>query len=120
MNRSILTAIGLFFIFISSSLAKDSSTNDAIYAVWAKSGEPIVAQNERLPLNPASNVKLITSYCAMKELGTKHRFETQFFSEQPLQNSQLQNLWVKGFGDPSMVNESLFALVDWLKQTGLR
>ncbi|OGQ05386.1 MAG: D-alanyl-D-alanine carboxypeptidase/D-alanyl-D-alanine-endopeptidase [Deltaproteobacteria bacterium RIFCSPLOWO2_12_FULL_44_12] len=127
MVRPILTVVLTFFIFIYSTHAKSKGPQSIVpdpsssyYAVWAKNGEPIVAQNERVPLNPASNVKLITSYCAMKELGPKHRFETQFFGDQPLQNGQLQNLWVKGFGDPSMVNESLFAVVDWLKQTGLK
>ena len=92
----------------------------AVYAVWADTGEPITAYNEKLPLNPASNIKLITSYCALKELKPNFRFATKFYTDTPLQNGEINNLWVKGEGDPSMVNESLLAMVQNLKNFGLR
>lgn len=92
----------------------------AVYAVWADTGKPITAYNEKLPLNPASNTKLITSYCALKELKPNFRFATRFYTDTTLHNGEINNLWVKGEGDPSMVNESLLAMVQSLKNFGLR
>ncbi|MDO8493844.1 MAG: D-alanyl-D-alanine carboxypeptidase/D-alanyl-D-alanine-endopeptidase [Deltaproteobacteria bacterium] len=135
MNRATLTSVLLFCIFFSISAhssviklayAKEfkqfsgSPEKSSLYAVWADSGEPVSAFQEDLPLVPASSLKIATAFCALKELGNEKRFTTRFLSDGPIQNSSLKNLWVAGDGDPSLVIERLWLMVQQLKRMGLK
>ncbi|MDO8527536.1 MAG: D-alanyl-D-alanine carboxypeptidase/D-alanyl-D-alanine-endopeptidase [Deltaproteobacteria bacterium] len=126
MKKATLAVLLIFFTSISfTSMAAPASSIirnafSSYYAVWADTGEPIDGFHETAPLNPASTTKLITAYCALKELGGDYRFKTLFFSDGPIQNGVIHNLWIRGEGDPSMVNESLLGIVDALKNLGLR
>lgn len=97
-----------------------SAAKTAIYAVWAETGEPIVAYQEELPLIPASSLKVLTAYCLLKKLGPNHTLETKVYSEGPIQNGQTQNLMIQGEGDPSLVIERLWLLAQGLKTLGLK
>lgn len=97
-----------------------SASHTTIYAVWAETGEPIVAFQEELPLIPASSLKVLTAYCLLKKLGPNHTLETKIYSDGPIQNGQVQNLMIQGAGDPSLVIERLWLLVQGLKTLGLK
>lgn len=97
-----------------------SPQTTAIYAVWADTEEPVAAYQETLPLSPASSLKVLTTYCSLKKLGLDHTFETNFLSEGPIQKGEIQNLWVQGKGDPTLVSEKLWLIVQSLKSLGLR
>lgn len=97
-----------------------NSQTTAVYAVWADTGEPVAAYQEKMPLLPASSLKILTAYCALKKLGPTYTFQTDYLSDGPLQNGSIQNLWVKGEGDPSLVIEKLWADVQDLKKLGLK
>ena len=47
-----------------------------------QSGELLAAQNDRRPLNPASNAKLFTAAAALATLHGNYRFETGLYGEQ--------------------------------------
>lgn len=124
MKQWILASLLIFSTLISlqplnAGRQSDKSQN-GIYAAWAKTGEPIYAVNEELPLTPASSAKIVTTYCALKKLGIDHRFYTSFFSETPPQNGEIQNLWISGEGDPALVSERLWEAVQQLKAMGLQ
>lgn len=91
---------------------KLQSAEVGIYAVPFSKNAPIVSINKDLPLNPASCMKLITSAVALKELGPDFQFSTKFYIAG-------NDLWVKGFGDPSFVIERLVDVVDRLVKAGL-
>jgi D-alanyl-D-alanine carboxypeptidase/D-alanyl-D-alanine-endopeptidase (penicillin-binding protein 4) len=65
---------------------------------------------------PASNVKLITTAVALKELGPDYRFKTELYSLENIQDGVLKgDLYIKGFGDPKLVTEQLWLLASDLK-----
>jgi serine-type D-Ala-D-Ala carboxypeptidase/endopeptidase (penicillin-binding protein 4) len=82
---------------------------------------PLFLSHADLPLNPASAVKLVTTYAALSLLGPEYRWKTQFFLGKPLVGDILPgDLLVKGGGDPKMVIEDMQELVLRLRQKGLR
>src|SRR5262249_17366057 len=70
-----------------------------------ESGRILYAKNERTALNPASNAKLITTAAALALLGPEYRFKTALYADDVQSGSVTGNLYLKGFGDPSLVTE---------------
>ncbi|MBI2092211.1 MAG: D-alanyl-D-alanine carboxypeptidase/D-alanyl-D-alanine-endopeptidase [Deltaproteobacteria bacterium] len=97
-------------------IIRDSKLRNAEYGIYAVSfpGNKALAEiNKDLPLNPASCMKLITTAAALRTLGADYRFPTKFYL------SADGDLWVKGFGDPSLVIEKLGEMADNLIKSGL-
>ncbi len=71
---------------------------------------------------PASNVKLITTAIALKNLGANHQFHTQLLAERPTPQGEINNgLWLFGAGDPSFKSTTdLKSLVTQLKNKGVK
>lgn len=128
MRVRILPVLLIFSILISPAHAKRRGSHSptlredrtSYYAVIAETGEVLAAQNENLPLNPASNVKLVTAYCSLKSLGPDFRFKTKFFSEGPIQNGEIENLSILAEGDPSLENENILQIIETFKAQGLK
>ena len=69
---------------------------------------------------PASNVKLLTTAMALKRLGPDYRFRTDLYATMPIEGETLTgDLYIKGFGDPNLVNEQMWLLVNELKNLPL-
>jgi serine-type D-Ala-D-Ala carboxypeptidase/endopeptidase (penicillin-binding protein 4) len=69
------------------------------------------------PVNPASVMKLVTTYAAMDMLGADFTWRTDFYTDGQIDNGTLRgNLYVRGGGDPKLVLERIqdtfFALHD--------
>ena len=92
----------------------------AVYAAWTDTAEPIADYQGDKLLNPASTLKLATSYCTLKAFGPNHTFSTRYYSESKPKEGQIQNLWIEGRGDPSLVIEELWLHVQSLKEMGIR
>jgi serine-type D-Ala-D-Ala carboxypeptidase/endopeptidase (penicillin-binding protein 4) len=61
-----------------------------------------------LPVNPASVMKLVTTYAAMDMLGADFTWRTDFFTDGQIDNGTLRgNLYVRGGGDPKLVLERI-------------
>ena len=57
--------------------------------------------NPELPMNPASVMKLVTTYAALELLGPVHRWKTEVYAGAPLRDGILEgDLVLKGNGDP--------------------
>lgn len=98
-----------------------SSCKVGLKVVEANSGKSIFELNENEPMNPASNEKIITTAVALDSLGPHYTFKTDFFSENHISpDGTLQNLWVKGYGDPVFVTEEMDAVVEALAEAGLK
>jgi D-alanyl-D-alanine carboxypeptidase/D-alanyl-D-alanine-endopeptidase (penicillin-binding protein 4) len=79
---------------------------------------------------PASNVKLLTSMAALKQLGTDYRFETDVYVSAPIRNGTVYgDVILKGYGDPTLHTEdplkvqegwSIEEIAALLKQKGIR
>ena len=77
--------------------------------------------NDRKPMNPASTMKLVTTYSALNLLGPAFTFRTEMLSEAPVLGEALRgDLYVRGGGDPKLVIEDLWLLVNRLRGFGIR
>jgi len=79
------------------------------------------AANSARPMNPASTMKLVTTYAALHLLGPAFTFRTEVLSEAPLIGEVLRgDLYVRGGGDPKLVIEDLWLLASRLRGFGIR
>jgi serine-type D-Ala-D-Ala carboxypeptidase/endopeptidase (penicillin-binding protein 4) len=77
--------------------------------------------NDRKPMNPASTMKLVTTYSALHLLGPAFTFRTEILADGPMAGDVLRGeLYVRGGGDPKLVIENLWLLVDRLRGFGIR
>ena len=85
-----------------------------------ESGRVLYARGEKLPYNPASNAKIVTTAAALALLGPEYRFKTALYADELHGSEVAGNLYVRGFGDPSFVTEDLWKLVSDLYALGVR
>ena len=79
--------------------------------------KPSVAHNAELAMNPASVMKLVTSYAALDLLGPAYRWQTNFYATEPIENGVLNGgLWIKGSGDPSLNTAHLAEMISAMRQ----
>jgi serine-type D-Ala-D-Ala carboxypeptidase/endopeptidase (penicillin-binding protein 4) len=77
--------------------------------------------NEKKPMNPASTMKLVTTYAALHLLGPAFTFRTEVLAEGPLAGDVLRGeLYVRGGGDPHLVIENLWQLATRVRGFGIR
>ncbi len=104
---------------LKTSILKNTSIG--IQIISLNSGEVVYEHNPRLPLNPASNTKLITSAAALVKLKPEYRFTTSVYTNAKLQNGILSgDLYLKGGGDPSLSYEGLLYLAQDVYNVGVR
>jgi len=80
------------------------------------------AYNAQELLIPASTIKLLTAAAALDGLGPEYRFRTTIAHDGALSESgELRgNLFLKGYGDPTLTTETLVGWADALVERGLR
>ncbi|MDH4581449.1 D-alanyl-D-alanine carboxypeptidase/D-alanyl-D-alanine-endopeptidase [Pseudomonas sp. BN415] len=77
--------------------------------------------NADVSVNPASTMKLITTYAALELLGPTYQWKTEFYADGPLKNGVLNgNLYLKGGGDPKLNMEKLWLMMRDLRANGVR
>jgi D-alanyl-D-alanine carboxypeptidase/D-alanyl-D-alanine-endopeptidase (penicillin-binding protein 4) len=81
----------------------------------------LVAHNSAQAMNPASVMKLVTTYAALDLLGPAYTWKTGAWSENPPVDGVLNgNLYLKGSGDPRFAIEHLWSLLRQLRVRGIR
>ncbi|MGA2550088.1 MAG: D-alanyl-D-alanine carboxypeptidase/D-alanyl-D-alanine-endopeptidase [Burkholderiaceae bacterium] len=82
---------------------------------------PLLAQNADKPMNPASTMKLVTTYTALEVLGPTFTWKTRVSVDAPPSAGVLPgNLYIKGSGDPDLVVERFWLMLDELRARGVR
>lgn len=81
-------------------------------------GRVLMEKNPDLPLVPASTMKVATSAAALSVLKPDFVFVTEVFGDK-VRGASVGNLYMKGFGDPYLVSEELFALTRAVRERGL-
>ena len=77
--------------------------------------------NADAPVNPASTMKLVTTYAALELLGPSYQWKTGIYADGPLRDGVLQgNLYLKGGGDPKLTMERLWLLLRDLRNAGVQ
>ena len=99
-----------------------SSTNAGILVTAADgSGKALVSLNSQQALNPASVMKLYTTYGALELLGAPYTWKTQILSAGKPQNGTLVgDVYIKGSGDPSLKTQDVWRLLRELKLAGVK
>src|SRR5881394_1313593 len=85
-------------------------------AAWvqeAGAAQPRLAWRADAPMNPASAMKLVTTYAALELLGPAFRWRTEVYLDG-------DNLVLRGTGDPKLNYESFWMLLRNLRGRGLR
>ena len=84
-------------------------------------GKPLVAHNAAQAMNPASVMKLVTTYAALDLLGPAWTWKTTAWTEAAAVDGILSgNLYLKGSGDPRFAIEHLASLLRQLQARGIR
>jgi serine-type D-Ala-D-Ala carboxypeptidase/endopeptidase (penicillin-binding protein 4) len=85
-----------------------------------QAGSTLFAHNPRLPLRPASNEKLATTYAALTALGPSFRIETDVLGEGEQSGATWQgDLVLKGYGDPGLSAAQLVKLARQVSADGI-
>lgn len=80
-----------------------------------------LAVNVGQPMNPASVMKLLTTYAALELLGPAYTWKTEAYTHGTLKDGFLEgDLILKGYGDPKLNLENFWLLLRQLRARGLR
>ncbi|MGB7501499.1 MAG: D-alanyl-D-alanine carboxypeptidase/D-alanyl-D-alanine-endopeptidase [Azonexus sp.] len=83
--------------------------------------QPLVAHNATQAMNPASVMKLVTTYAALDLLGPAWTWKTTAWTDTVAVNGVLDgNLYLKGSGDPRFAIEHLSGLLRQLRVRGIQ
>jgi D-alanyl-D-alanine carboxypeptidase/D-alanyl-D-alanine-endopeptidase (penicillin-binding protein 4) len=92
----------------------------AIVVQRADAPRALFAHNAEMPMNPASAMKLVTTFAALELLGPEYRWKTEAYLSGPLVDGTLRgDLILKGYGDPKITIEQWQALIAQLRANGL-
>jgi D-alanyl-D-alanine carboxypeptidase/D-alanyl-D-alanine-endopeptidase (penicillin-binding protein 4) len=81
---------------------------------------PIVSHFAQTPFNPASTIKLLTTWVGLATLGPTYSWPTEIYFLGDLNDGQLDgDLGIKGYGDPYLVTEEFWKLLAALRRNGL-
>ena len=108
---------------VQQALKTNKLQNDALSLVMIPLNGPGVPTvfNADVSMNPASTMKLVTTYAALELLGPTHQWKTEFYTDGTLNNGTLQgNLYLKGGGDPKLNMEKLWLLMRDLRANGVQ
>ncbi len=82
---------------------------------------PLLTANASTPLNPASTMKLVTTYAGLELLGPAYRWKTEAYLGGTLREGILEgDLILKGQGDPKLTLEAFWLLLRDLRGRGLK
>jgi D-alanyl-D-alanine carboxypeptidase/D-alanyl-D-alanine-endopeptidase (penicillin-binding protein 4) len=88
--------------------------------VSLKTGKILYQINQDKLFTPASNTKMFTAAAAYHILGPHHRFDTELLTNKQLSLTRLDNLYIKGSGDPTLTAQDLEKLVLALKARSIK
>lgn len=83
--------------------------------------QPLLTLNADAAMNPASTMKLLTTYAALELLGPAFTWKTIAASSAPQVDGRLEgDLYLRGSGDPKFVFESFWLMLRQLRDRGIR
>jgi D-alanyl-D-alanine carboxypeptidase/D-alanyl-D-alanine-endopeptidase (penicillin-binding protein 4) len=93
----------------------------AALAIDLRTGAVVYSRNPALALVPASNQKLPVAYAALTQLGPGYRFHTEIVGSGSLVGDVWHgDLWLRGYGDPTLAPDDLAALAVDVASWGIR
>ncbi|MDO4640633.1 MAG: D-alanyl-D-alanine carboxypeptidase/D-alanyl-D-alanine-endopeptidase [Neisseria sp.] len=93
----------------------------AVYVQDLQTGQVLQAHQADTAFNPASTMKLVTSFAALRALGPDFAWQTEFKSDADAANGNLNgNIYWVGSGDPVMDQNDLISAQQQLRDQGIR
>ncbi len=109
---------------VEAALARAKVPLDAVAVLLVDAqgkAPPRISLRAAEPLNPASVMKLVTTYAALDLLGPNFSWTTPVFVDGVVRDSTLQgSVYVQGQGDPKLVVERLLLLLRRLQGLGIK
>jgi D-alanyl-D-alanine carboxypeptidase/D-alanyl-D-alanine-endopeptidase (penicillin-binding protein 4) len=100
---------------------KIPATSLSVYVREVGREEPVVSFNSDVPRNPASTMKVLTTFAALDTLGPAYTWRTRAYATGPVRNQVLEgDLVLVGGGDPWMTAERWWGFVSGLRQVGVQ
>ena len=82
---------------------------------------PLIRHNAQKAMNPASTMKLLTTYAALELLGPAYTWKTEALADTVPANGVLNgNLYLRGSGDPKLTLEQFWLLLRQLRTRGIK
>lgn len=108
---------------VDAALARAKVPREAVTMLVADadgSRPPRLAWRTQVPVNPASIMKLVTTYAALDLLGPAYNWTTPVYTDGTVSNGVLNgNLYIKGQGDPKLVLERMWLLLRHVQGLGI-
>ena len=108
---------------VAAALDRAKVPRESVVAMVQEVGgaRPRLAWQAEQPANPASLMKLLTTYSALELLGPAWTWSTPVWLQGSLRDGVLDgNLVIKGSGDPKLVLERMWLLMRRVQQLGVR
>ena len=106
---------------VAKSLSATGISNAAVVVQEVGTSRASLSVNPAAPMNPASVMKLVTTYAALELLGPAYRWKTEAYVTGPVRDGVLEgDLVLKGYGDPKLDLEAFWNLLRALRGKGLR
>lgn len=102
------------------SRIKSGRFSVSIYSINQK--KYIYRKNSDLPLTPASNTKLMTTFCAFEAFGSSYPIKTEILTDDDyLKDSVINgNLFIVGYGDALLKVSDIEYMADKIRQMGIK
>jgi len=101
--------------------SKVPTDNLSVYISDVNADQPMLSHNIDTARSPASTIKLVTTYAALKALGPNFAWSTEAWARGEISNGVLTgDLILKGYGDPFLVYERYWKFVNELRDRGLK
>ena len=91
-----------------------------VYVREVDSPKADIAHRADEAMNPASVMKLLTTYAALDMLGPAYTWKTDMFATDVKGDAVSGNLYLQGHGDPALTLENFWLMLRALKQRGVR
>jgi D-alanyl-D-alanine carboxypeptidase/D-alanyl-D-alanine-endopeptidase (penicillin-binding protein 4) len=109
---------------VDAALARAKIPRDAVSVLLVDAqgqAAPRVSYRANVPMNPASVMKLVTTFAALDLLGPSYTWATPVFMDGPIRDGTLHgNLTIQGQGDPKLVLERMWLLLRRVQGMGIR
>lgn len=90
------------------------------YVIAVDANTPRLSWHADTPRNPASTMKLLTTWAGFELLGPSYQWHTSIYADRlPVQGILHSDLYILGEGDPKLTPEELTLLLQTLRQNGV-
>lgn len=108
---------------VASALREAGIPQEAVglYVRRVDQTRPLLENQADVPMNPASAMKLLTTYAGLELLGPAHVWKTEIYATGSIEAGVLAgDLVLKGYGDPALTLPAFWDMLRGLRQSGLR